>query len=365
MLYIMVDENGFHSSLVGAKIRSIEAEARKKHITLQPIRDLSEVAPEEKNPVVLLISDILPWLTDCAEKADHLGIRTIVITGAPAERLSNYRCSIISADIENGMRSLVHYLHANGKKRIALYGTNPESAPDMKKEAAFVALLGEAHIFRSHGSLEEVYRSFEKVIGDYDGVVCACDFIALSLIDRLKRDHPAEAKRLYIVGGGDSPLSYLAPTTVTTFSYDFSELGEVVFSLYRILQSLDTVARMQLFIKSALCVRDSTENKPLSPTVESPAGTQPVKPNVFLSDPMVAPLIALETLVNQCDEVDFRILHLLAGGKTYPQIAEQCFVSEGTIKYRVRNMRAVVGVASTREVIELLERYLDIERLPR
>ena len=35
MLYIMVDENGFHSSLAGAKIRSIEAEARKKHILLQ------------------------------------------------------------------------------------------------------------------------------------------------------------------------------------------------------------------------------------------------------------------------------------------------------------------------------------------
>ena len=364
MLYIMVDENGFHSSLAATKIRSVENEARKKHVSLLPIRDFSEVEAEEKNPVVLLIGDILPWLTEKAREADLRGIRTIVITGIPAEKLSGYRCSIISTDMENAIRSLIAYLRANGKCRIALYGTNTESAPDMKKEATFKSLIGEEHVFRSHGSLDEVYHRFEAVLDRYDSVLCACDYIALALLDRLKDEHPEDAKRLYIVGGGDSLLSFFASTSLTTFSYDYSELGEVVFSIYRILQSLDTVARMQLYIKSELRVRESTEFKPVEPPLSSPAAERPAKPNVFLSDPMVKPLIALENLINQCDEVDFRILHLLMEGKTYPQIAEKCFVSEGTIKYRVRNIRSIVGAGSMHEVLALMERYLDLERLP-
>ena len=363
MLYIMVDENGFHSSLAANKNRSIENEARKKHISLLPIRCFSEVSHEEKNPVVLLISDILPWLTEQARKADLLGIRTIVITGTPAEKLSGYRCSIISTDMENAIRGLVTYLENSGKHRIALYGTNQESAPDMTKESTFIDLCGREHVFRSQGSLEDVYDRFEKVMDDYDGVICACDYVALSLIDRLKRDHPDALERLYIVGSGDSILSYFAATSLTTFTYNYSELGEVVFSLYRILQSLDTVARIQLYIKSDLRIGASTGNRPFTPTA-SPIAGPPAKPNAFLSDPMVMPLIALETLLNQCDDVDFRILHLLADGYTYPQIAEQCFVSEGTIKYRVRNMRTIVGASSTREVIDLLEKHLDLSKLP-
>ena len=87
------------------------------------------------------------------------------------------------------MRRLVELLRGRGHGRIALYGVNPQSVSDESRMDSYLAALGgedgRRHVFFNSGSLENCFEQFMARAQQYDAVICANDFAAISLVRRL------------------------------------------------------------------------------------------------------------------------------------------------------------------------------------
>ncbi len=75
------------------------------------------------------------------------------------------------------------------------------------------------------------------------------------------------------------------------------------------------------------------------------------------SDLSAQRLLKLEKMLGSCDENDFKILKGIREGKTYSQLAEELFMSEKTVSYRVTSMRNIMGISTKEELGEILEEY--------
>ena len=60
----------------------------------------------------------------------------------------------------------------------------------------------------------------------------------------------------------------------------------------------------------------------------------------------------------ESDQLDNQIIQMMLANATYGEIAEQCFMTEGNVKYRVKKYMAICQVKTKKELLETLREYL-------
>ena len=69
-------------------------------------------------------------------------------------------------------------------------------------------------------------------------------------------------------------------------------------------------------------------------------------------------MMRIEELLTGCDEVDLKILEAILDGKKTQSIAEECYLTESAVKYRIGKMKDICKVESRASLRDFLLKYL-------
>ena len=329
MIYLMVEQQFAKYPWCQRAIRGIFEEVRKRRIHIQEVSELPGTA--EEYSCILLVGASEEWIHQAACGAAGLGLHPIVLSNRETDS-SGLSLSSVKMDIHSSMELAVDYLRTLGREQLALFGVNPSASSDRWRARRFEELTGrEADIFLLGASATEGFDRFYENIHRYDGVICASDYAAVSLVGRLREKNYAVPEKLYVVGYGDMFLSRLFRPSITSISDDYESFGKAALSICAMMEKNDVFSAVSVKLKSRLHIRQTTENRPYLPD-SRPAAPEPIPENRFFRDMEFTRLAKLETMFNQCDETDFLLLHLLTRELSYAAMAQQCFISETAAK---------------------------------
>lgn len=353
MIYVLAEKEFLNYPWCQRTLQGIGEEARKKRIAIRRI-DCPEDAVHPDS-CILLVGASGQWNRQMIARSKACALKPVILSNQ--QHIPDQTVSSVMMDIHSSMALAVDYLHALGRKQLALYGVNPSASSDPWRASRFQELTGRAeHIFTLESSAEDAFLKFYQVIDRYDGVICTNDYAAVSLIRRLKEKDFALPEKLYIVSYGDMYLSKLSRPSITSISDRYEAFGRTALSVCGMLARNEAVSSVKVNLNSQLHIRETTGNRPFAEAKACDV-VQEVQTNRFYNDLEITDLAKLETLFNQCDETDFSILQLVQQDVPYSVIAQHCFISETTAKYRVRKMLQICDVESKEMLAAYLRRF--------
>lgn len=77
----------------------------------------------------------------------------------------------------------------------------------------------------------------------------------------------------------------------------------------------------------------------------------------FAEDIEVKEINKLETLLNDCDEIDQKIIKMLLDDQTNAKIAESLFISRSTLIYRINKLLNCCECETKEKTVDLLNKY--------
>lgn len=354
MVYLLVEEAFTEYPWCQRTLRGIYEEGRKKRTAIQELK-----TPEEaEDPCcVLLAGASRGWINQMTCRSRRVGLHPIVLSNQMGDDAQGKLVSKVTMDIHNSMELAVEYLYSLGRTRLALYGVNPTASSDPWRAARFQELTGRPEdIFSLAPTIDDCFRQFQPMMEQFDGVICASDYAAVSLVRRLEDMGYAIPEKLYIVGYGDMHLSRQCKPSITSISDDYENFGRAALAICGIVERNETIASVRVNIRSKLHIRQSTENRPFQPLPQQWL-EEAVPKNLFFADPEISTLARVESLLRQLDETDHALLRLLMADVSYAEMAQSCFISETAAKYRLKKMKTLCGVKTRAELASLLEPF--------
>lgn len=350
MVGILLDQN-YAESLWGKNLyESLTRRLREKRITFCEIRD---VCPPELSGVFVIASD-LEWTEAVLRQLNRAGVSPILLCNQ-SEHLPRCLYSCVCSDFNASMKNLLESLKAKRKTRVAVYGINTDSISDTGrvdslfswKEQDFETM----QVFTNDGSLADCFERFFARIDEFDAAVCANDFAAISLVRGLREHAPERLSALTVVSCSATRLSDHYREHIRSLNMNFEQYGTAAVSLYETLQKQPFVSEMTVKVAWSLGEAPSGVTAPVSLVL-------PESSDRFYKDPELSEMLIVDKLLTCSDEVEQVILRGLAQERTYEQIAEDCFLAVGSVKYHIKKMLALSGAESKEQITALLQKYL-------
>ena len=358
MLYLLAEKEYLNSAWCQRSLRGLHDECRKKRLTVTQLSDISEIPQSHERTAVLLLGSSDAWLFRQVLAANDAGFHPISLANR-VWTASDVSFSSVTMDLRDAVLLAVNYLHSLDRHKLALYGVNPLSASDPGRAQAFSQATGRSeHIFSISTSMEDLFECFKENILEYDGVICASDYAALSLVQHLRDTGVEPCAQPYIVGFGDINLSRMSTPSITSISDDYENFGRSAISIYNLIMREECISTVNIQLHSRLHVRDTTGNLPYRASSDSSCGTAPDQINRFYNDEEILKMSKLETLIGQSDATDVKIMKCLAKGVSVAQIAQGCFVSETAVKYRIKKIKEHLGISQHGQLREFLKKYI-------
>ena len=194
-------------------------------------------------------------------------------------------------------------------------------------------------------------------IADYDAVICANDFTAISLVRNLLAAYPQELERLLIIGCAETCLTEYYSPYILSIRVNFQEYGKAAVTLLENLKRNPYLSHAVMSIRWDFSPLTSLRKLDGGARDSSPASI-PESRDIFYQDTELSGMLRLERMLNECDSLDREIIECLLREESYDSISESCFVTVSTIKYRVKKMIGTAEAADRRDLIRLLREYL-------
>ncbi len=357
MIPILVEPAYSNSVWCVSLLEGLTGEFKQKRIPFCRIDALEEVPPGER--YLYLIGSDAEWVRAALTACNRIGVYPILLCNQSYHTFdADY--SAVCSDVMNSTRRLVELLRRRGCGRIALYGVNPKSVSDESRKASYLAALdgvaGEGDVFYNSGSLENCFEQFYPRAEQYDAVICANDFAAISLVRRLGQRDPAQLERLAVAGCADTRLTQLYGEKILSVRVNFAEYGRAAVMLMESLRKNPYLSHVVMMIRWDVGAERTGAAAAPAPQPALPA--LPSEQDVFYDDRELTEMMLLEKLLSEAEELDRRIIELLLEGAAYERISEECFLTESAIKYRVKKMVRICRVKGRAELTALLRRYL-------
>lgn len=357
MLYILVDDKYKNTYTWNERLVLIRNEARKKRYDFLEIESLSEIPVTDPSPVVLLRSASQFWITDNVEQANQRQIYPVVMANLPPNH--GLRCSWITADMAQDTKLAIEYLHSCGKKSLALFGINPAPYSDTYRASIFSEYLcSETGLYYMNDSFKAAYQTFYRDIDLYDGIIVCNTATAVALTILLKEHLSIHTHIPYIVAFGELQLMNYFSSSITTISNRIDNIGQIVFSLYKMITKYKDISNVSISLESVLYPRATTEFRQpehLNLTIRQ---YSPCYHNPYLESTQISEIMQVESMLQKCDQTDLDLLFGLQQGKSCPQLAEQCFLSVTAVQYRIKKLEKICNQKSLRAFRHLLQKYL-------
>ena len=306
----------------------------------------------EPDDFVFVIGNDSRWISDITCKlSERFGNRVIVL-GNHEKRYSG-KYSVVTSDMGENVKMLCEYLSSLGKGDIAMYGINPASVSDAYKETAFKSLMGySAKVYYNDGSLADCFDKFNETDSKPDAVICANIYAAVSLLKNLRE------RDIYVTSLGGGLLAEFVKPDVTHIESDYRSFAGAGLELARILVKNERICSLTAYVKGRFKLGASTNCIPyrgksiFNEHIDTRGDIR------FYSDNDVKEMLRIEQMLSQLGDGDLEMLFDVLDGKTYQYIADKRFCSEGTVKYKMKNLYDICSVKCRAELVALISRYI-------
>lgn len=302
---------------------------------------------------IIIVGTSPGYVASILGKTTLLGIRAIAISCQPVE--TKEKTSYVLIDHNRATKECIEYLQSCGRKSIALYGINRNSYADMIKTKYF----DDKNIYYSAGknAMQDCYEIFVNQVSYYNAVVCSNYISAIYLMNRLKSAGICVPKDLYVVAYGDSVIGNIFSPSLTTITLNHEQLGIQAVNLCRFPATLSENISVTVSVPCEIHVAKSTDNIPYVKSVNNFMQTD-ISDNIFMQDEQLLEIQSLEKMLRMRDDIDFKIIGGLLDGKSYTKIGDALYISESSVKYRIKRLLTGSGIESTAKMLEVYIKYI-------
>lgn len=362
MVKILAEEGYTNSIWCIRLIDDLTKRLRYKRIAYRQISSLQEATPGDG--FIYLIGSDYTWLESALQACNAMEIYPILLCNQ-AEHTFDAEYSTVCLDIVNSMRHLVAIMKEKGHRRIALYGVNPKSVSDLGREKGFLIAQGirgsnggSEDVFLNTGSLKNCFEEFYQRCNMYDSVICVNEFAAVSLARRLQEKNPQKAAVLRIISCADGWLSQFYRSRFLSMKGNFEARAKAAVELLENLKKNPDLSHIIMKVRwdfsmleernSHRFLAENHENRTQLPQIQ----------DEFYEDEELREMMQVERLLRDSEQIDRQMLWHLLKGDSYDVISQSCFLTESTIKYRIKKMLERSGFVSRHQMIVLLKKYL-------
>ena len=350
MVGILQDPNYAESLWCRNLYESLVEQLRRKRVSFC---DLTDTVPEVDG--VFVIASDRQWMQSVISQFNRFGIQPILVCNH-SEQLPGCIYSYVCSDIHASMKNLLDLLAAHGKRRVALYGMNTDSASDLSRVDSLFHWRGDQFetmdFFPNEGSLEDCFGDFFPHIDRFDAVICANDFAAISLVRYLRQSAPEKLRDLSVISCAQTRIANYYRDSILSLDMHFEQYGKAAVYVYHALQKHSYLSGMTARVSWSLAAPATLQpSYPLQ--LQLPPGQ-----DAFYRDSQLGEMLIVDKLLQCADPVEQTILDCLLSGLTTEQIAERCFLTEGAVKYRIKKILSDSGAEDKQQIIALLKKYL-------
>lgn len=355
-------------------IEGIKAQIRKSRYKLREIteNDISDVkkyfAAEGKRPVVILVGFTVMWIGECVNFLQSESIHPIVLTSLESRHTKPV--SIVSFDEGEAVFKLCRYFAENGIHKIAYFGYNPNSFSHGVQYTSFknsktLFNIQDIHpyfdCYSDYGNIEKCANVFFDYYSDYEAVICSSPDRAIKLLHDIKKRGIAP-DALKVASVGWSSLNEMVSPSLTGYKFDAAACGRKAVKIYKLIVNNPEISSLKASISGTLLIGGSTDFMPFGNEYSVPyLGNKftSVHPTYITSgDSEIDMINNIENLINRSDKIDREYINLLLAGADTSGFAEKHFISENTLNYRIKNMCKTLGVATRKDLYDMLTTWL-------
>lgn len=342
----IITEPGFQDSgWCNMILDNLVEQLRSKRI---PFRYVTEQLPAKVDGYFLIASDNC-WIRTTVSALNQAGIYPILICNQ-AERIPGCIYSCVCSDVKAAMSQLLGLVTAENRTRIAVYGVNPSSVGDLSRVDGLVlgkTKVAKMEVFLNKGSLALCFQDFYAKIDQFDAVICVNNYAAISLCNHLGRI----PEHLRIYSCVKSRISDRYSDLVFALDTNADQFGKAAVSLYETLQKNPMLSSMTWQIKPSQISPAATPEIPDLPGISESS---------FYADEELLQILSADRLLTGADEIDIMLLQGLLSGQGIADLAEKHFLSESTIKYRLKKMENICSKPSREALLTLARKWLKL-----
>lgn len=311
--------------------------------------------------MLIVIGTSVSWMPRALAFFSARSIDSVFVSFDPSE--ATLPTGMVRMDYVGATNHLLNYLTTCGRKRIAMYGYNPNSSADNIKLRFFKnwcrvhECSADESIFYNYADLEACYSLFRQRSECFDAVICVNDIVGVSMLSMLKRDGICVPEQLFVTAFGDSLIAERIAPALTIATLDHREMGRQAVLMFSYLCKLTSTASVSSRVKSKLIVRASTAMMPDVGDDEAfPAGeADALEPCInFYNDPEAERLLRAETVLSASDAIDLRLLYGMLEGRSMEKLEQELYLTTSALQYRKKRLMNVAGCLHTSAFIDFL-----------
>lgn len=351
MVGILLDSKYSESLWCKSLFDSLTEALRKKRIPFCEVFD----SIEQKLENVFIIASDREWTVSAITQLNKNGIKPILICNQ-SEKLSGCIYSCVCSDISASMKNLLDTLKTKDKSKIALYGINTDSAPDISRVDSLFNWRGQyfetMQVFKNSGSLENCFEDFFPHIDEFDAAICANDYAAVSLVRRLEERSPEKLDGFYIISCAKTQISNYYGDRILSLNMNFEQYGKAAVYVYNALKKHTYLSEMTVKVLWSLDSNDvKQDRKSFSLNLTS-------SEDLFYDDEELGEMLIVDRILKSTDDIEKKIIECLLNNESYDRISELCFLTVSGVKYRINKIIGDSGAADKTQMVSLLKKYI-------
>lgn len=322
----------------------LKNELKKRRIAYSKTSDPSTVSSGD---IVYIIGSSYIWINNSISICNTLNIVPVILCNQITNMLYGKYHSI-STDTNACMKQLISSSNTTDPKRIALYGINNNSLSDLSRTKSYIEQTNNTSgVFVNNGSLENCFNTFIPHISEFDTVICVNNYAAISLVENLSNCCPYVLERLKIISCSSSKLSTIFSKYIIYVDTNFEHYGKAALAISELSKKNPYISGINVMINydsNSVSLPSFTANDSDITQIDS-----------FYKDKEIKKLLKVENLLDNCDNLDMQIIKMLMDGNIYDDIADKCFLSKESVKYRIKKYIKICKVATKEDFIEFIK----------
>lgn len=289
------------------------------------------------------------WVENTISKCNESECVPLVLSNQSKRNVEG-QYHLICADMGRAAKNLQEAFESSGRKKVALYGANYSSDLDKDRTMIFSQLMKEpSDIYINTGNLETCFRSFYPKAALYDAVLCVNGYAAVSLAKKLEKESPVLLEKLVIVSCEEVLKHSKYNQWISVIEQNLESYGSAAMAALELTESKNDISEITVRMGVDVCeIQKKPESAQLADTEAA----------AFYEDPEIIHMAKIEQLLRDADDLDHHIIAMLLDNAKYSDIADSCYMTEGNVKYRVKKYMSTCDCKTKKELLELLQEYL-------
>ena len=289
------------------------------------------------------------WLEEMVSKYNVSNCIPILLSNQSEIKIRG-KYQLVCPDMENAAKKLKESFVHGERTKIALYGAGYSSDLDKDRTAVFSQLISvPSDIYTNTGNLESCFRTFYSKAPLYDSVICVNGYAAVSLVKKLEKENLPLLEKMVIISCEEVLKHSKYNQWISLIDLKLEDYGAAALAILELADSRNSISAITIRMNVKICDVPEKDAENLN------AATDGIQ---FFEDPEIIQMAKIEQLLRDADDMDHHIIAMLLDHATYADIADSCYMTEGNVKYRVKKYLSMSGCTTKKELVELLQEYL-------